>query len=298
MSETTGDPEYLTVKEVADLLRLKERKIYDLVASNEIPHARAFGKLLFDRNAIKGWVTAQSAGPSGKVRNKRPGIVLGSHDPLLEWALREARCGLATYFDSSRDGLQRFASSEGIAAGLHLPNAKDLGWNTEALTETMAASDSVLIEWAMRSRGIISQYGELAGAKGIEVLRGCRIAIRQPEAGSQILFERLLQDAAMDQNAFEAVGPALSEKDAVDMVLDGKADACFGLSSLAKSQGLDFRAMVEERYDLLIDRVAFFDPALQSLFRFTRTAAFEEKAAALGGYDIAGLGTVHFNGFA
>ena len=28
----------------------------------------------------------------------RPPIVLGSHDPLLDWAIRQSRCGLATFF--------------------------------------------------------------------------------------------------------------------------------------------------------------------------------------------------------
>ena len=39
--------EYLTVRELAALLRLKERKIYDLAASGKVPCSRATGKLLF-----------------------------------------------------------------------------------------------------------------------------------------------------------------------------------------------------------------------------------------------------------
>ena len=43
---------YLTTKEVADLLRLKERKVYDLVAEGGIPCVRATGKLLFPRDLV------------------------------------------------------------------------------------------------------------------------------------------------------------------------------------------------------------------------------------------------------
>src|SRR3546814_2951990 len=39
-------PELMTTREVADYLRLKERKVYDLVAGGEIPVSRATGKLL------------------------------------------------------------------------------------------------------------------------------------------------------------------------------------------------------------------------------------------------------------
>mgnify|MGYP003652046767 FL=1 len=43
------DPSYLTTKEVAELLRVKERKVYDLAGAGEIPHRRITGKLLFPR---------------------------------------------------------------------------------------------------------------------------------------------------------------------------------------------------------------------------------------------------------
>jgi excisionase family DNA binding protein len=43
--------EFLTTKQVASLLHVKERKIYDLAAAGEIPGTRALGKWLFDRQA-------------------------------------------------------------------------------------------------------------------------------------------------------------------------------------------------------------------------------------------------------
>ena len=45
-----------TTKEVAALLRVKERKIYELVADKAIPASRVTGKLLFPRSLIKAWV--------------------------------------------------------------------------------------------------------------------------------------------------------------------------------------------------------------------------------------------------
>jgi excisionase family DNA binding protein len=51
-----SDHEYLTVKELADLLRLKERKIYDLAASRGVPCSEATGKPLFPAAEIRAWV--------------------------------------------------------------------------------------------------------------------------------------------------------------------------------------------------------------------------------------------------
>ena len=82
--------EYLTTKEVAALLRIKERKVYELVSEGAIPVSRATGKLLFPRDMVEAWVRRHvdfRGGTEGLVA--RPAVVAGSHDPLLDWALRE-----------------------------------------------------------------------------------------------------------------------------------------------------------------------------------------------------------------
>lgn len=49
-------PAYLTTAEVAEYLRLKERKVYDLVSQGVIPCVRVTGKLLFPRQRIDLWL--------------------------------------------------------------------------------------------------------------------------------------------------------------------------------------------------------------------------------------------------
>jgi excisionase family DNA binding protein len=48
--------EFLTTREVAALLRIKERKVYELVSESAIPHSRVTGKLLFPRDMVEAWV--------------------------------------------------------------------------------------------------------------------------------------------------------------------------------------------------------------------------------------------------
>ncbi|MHA7811659.1 MAG: helix-turn-helix domain-containing protein, partial [Marinobacter adhaerens] len=49
-------PAYLTTAEAAEYLRLKERKVYDLVSQGVIPCVRVTGKLLFPRQRIDLWL--------------------------------------------------------------------------------------------------------------------------------------------------------------------------------------------------------------------------------------------------
>jgi len=290
------DSEYLTTKELARLLRIKERKVYDLASSGALPCSRAMGKLLFPRSAVQAWLARSSSGEAAVLPAERPKVLLGSHDPLLEWAVRESRCGLATYIDGSLDGLERFIRGEGVAAGLHVyvPECDD--WNTPLVRERLSEQPIALLEWAWRERGLIVTPALEAEVRGIGDLRGRRLVARQAEAGSQRLFDYLLTRDGLTQEDVEYVTVARSETDAAVFVLEGKADAAFGLVGVARQYRLPFVPVVRERFDLLVDRRSWFEPPLQRLFAFFRSPVFLTRASEMQGYDVGGLGRVHFNG--
>ena len=65
---------------------------------------------------------------------------------------------------------------------------------------------------------------------------------------------------------------------------------------MARQLRLGFVPIMRERFDLLVDRRAWFEPPLQRLVALCASPAFAEKAGELGGYDVSGFGRVHFNG--
>ena len=132
--------EFLTTKEVADLLRLKERKVYDLAARNEIPCIKATGKLLFPRSDIHLWI--QQKGGLAVETQPRPAVILGSHDPVFEWAISASGCGLPAFLNGSIDGFERYQRREGIACGVHVENTASAGWNTELVGGYLEKSPS------------------------------------------------------------------------------------------------------------------------------------------------------------
>lgn len=286
---------FLTTRELADLLRIKERKIYELAASGEVPCSRVTGKLLFPRDQVEAWLADNSSGPKASIASARPAVMLGSHDPLLDWAMRESRCGLAANFDSSLDGIERFANLEGIATGLHIPDQSGDDWNSDAVRDKLDGQSVVLVEWAKRQRGLIVPPGNPAGIKTLADARAKTLVARQPEAGSQILFAKLLNQAGLTGTDINWTGPARSEADAALLVQDGSADMAFGLSGVAVQLRLEFVPVLEERYDLAVDRRAWFDPPMQALAVFCRSPAFAARAIALSGYDVTGQFQVHFN---
>jgi excisionase family DNA binding protein len=279
---------YLTTKELADLLRVKERKVYDLAAAAEVPFTRVTGKLLFPRHLIEAWL-ARHTEVSGDLTAlpDPPPVAAGSHDPLLDWALRESRCGIATFFDGSLDGIERLAKREALFCGMHIAEPPDggdeRGWNSARVAARFPMMPVVLTEWAWRERGLIVAPDNPLGIETVADLRGRRFVPRQAEAG-------------VAENALTLEAAARTEHDVAITVLNGRADAGLGIASVAREYRLGFVPLLRERFDILVWRRSWFEGPFQTLAAFCQTPAFRGKAEELGGYDVSGFGTVHYNG--
>lgn len=284
--------EFLTTKEVAALLRIKERKVYDLAARGAIPCAKATGKLLFPKVEIRQWM--QEKGIVSDSASQPPPVVLGSHDPVFEWALSASGSGLPTLFSGSFDGLERFKKREGILAAIHIENSDQGGWNSEIVERELSNSASVMIHWAQRERGLIVKPG--AKIDGFGDLAGKRVASRQAGTGSQATFEQRLQQAGLALCAIDFARTTQTETEAALAILEDQADVAFGLRCFAERYRLDFVPICVESYDLVIDRHAYFEPQIQALLDFTRTEAFANEARRYVGYDITATGKTLFNG--
>jgi len=289
-------PELLTTDEAAVYLRLSERKLYDLVANGEIPCTKVTGRWLFPRAALDRWVQSSMIAPAGATRAEPPPIVGGSHDPLLEWALRESRCGLAKLSEGSEEGLQRLIRGEVIAAGIHMHrlDGDDEYANTEIIAQTQGLHDTVVIAFARREQGFlvapenplqITDIGSLAKS-------GIRIAQRPQGAGAQLLLVALLARANLARENLNLIKP--TGLDVADAIRAGRADCGIATRSVARTAGLDFLPIVWGRLDLVFRQRDYFRHGPQSLLKFMHGPAFRERARELGGYDVEFAGEVRW----
>ncbi len=292
--------ELMTTKEVADYLRIKERKVYDLLAAGEIPSTRVTGKWLFPRHLIDIWIARSSTFPeiAADLARPAPPVVVGSHDPLLDWTVRASGCDLAMLPGGSLDGLDRFRRGEAVACGMHVLDPTSGDYNVPIVQQSTVGLDCVLIEWAWREQGLLLAAGNPLGVTGIGDLaeRKARVVLRQAQAGSSILFQHLLSAAGLRVDGLNVVDvPARNETDLGLAIVEGKADAGLGVRSAARQLGLDFLPLHRERFDLLVRRRDYFRPPVQKLLAFARTAEFAARAADMAGYDVGELGAVVYN---
>jgi putative molybdopterin biosynthesis protein len=287
-------PELLTTEDAAAYLRLSERKLYELVANAAVPCTKVTGKWLFPKAALDRWL---GEGLSAVSQPPAPPIIGGSHDPLLEWSLRESASELATLPEGSEAGLSRLTRHEVIAAAMHLHrlDGDDETANVDAVASMPGLHDAVLIAFARREQGLVVTDGNPLGLSDIASVaaRNAQLALRPQGAGAQLLLLALLARAGLSLDALATVKSICpTGSDIAQAVRSGRADCGIATRSVARSAGLGFVPLTWERFDLALRQRDYFLPGPQALFAFMRTDGFREHANELGGYDVHEAGVV------
>jgi excisionase family DNA binding protein len=290
-------PDLLTTEEAALYLRLSERKLYELVARGALPCTKVTGKWLFPKAALDRWLSAGLVSPPALAHVAAPPIIGGSHDPLLEWAMRESGSNLASLPEGSEAGLARLARSEVSAAAIHLHriDGDDETANIDAVAHAPGLHDAVVIAFARREQGLLVAPGNPLALTDIgSVAKSrARMAQRPHGAGAQLLLIALLARAGIGLDALVTVKPVCQTgPDIGQAVRSGRADCGIATRSVAGAYAVGFVPLTWERYDLVLRQRDYFQRPLQALFELVRTTRFADHANELGGYDVADAGKV------
>jgi excisionase family DNA binding protein len=287
--------ELLTIDEAARYLQLSERKLYELVSHGAVPSTKVTGRWLYPRAALDRWVLSGLQGSTGTTT--APPIVGGSQDPLLEWALRESRCGLASLPEGSENGIGRLARGEVVAAGCHFHclEGNDEEANQEIVKQTPGLHDAVVISFARREQGLLVAGGNTLGLTDLSDVVGkhARMAQRQPGAGAQLLLLTRLARAGVEPGALNLIKSRYATgSDLAQAIRAGHADCGIATRAVARAVGLDFVALRWERFDLVLRQRDYFQPPMQALLKFMRSTSFRDQSAELGGFDVTETGSV------
>jgi excisionase family DNA binding protein len=288
-----------TTAEAAEYLRLKERKLYELVAEGAIPCTKITGRWLFPKDELDRWLTYGLVRPEGLGQEPPTPIVGGSHDPLLEWTLRESGSGLAILAEGSEAGLARYQRGELTAAGIHLHATKngDGDANVEAVETRPGFHDAVLLGFVRREVGLLVRPGNpmgLTDLKAVERNRA-RVATRPDGAGAQLLLQLLMHRAGIDARQVALIKPPCpTGVDVAQSIKAGRADCGIAIRAVADGAGLGFVPILWERFDLVVRQREYFRAPMQAVTDFWRTPAVRSYAKELGGYDLSDIGRIRY----
>jgi excisionase family DNA binding protein len=296
---TSAGLHLLTTSEAADYLRIKERKLYELVADGAVPCTKVTGKWLFPRSDLDRWLLSGMARPFGVVPADPPPIVGGSHDPLLQWALNESRAGLAILPEGSETGFRRFLAGEVIAAAIHFHDVADPGRdrNVDLVSGEPTLYDAVLVGFAKREQGLLVAPGNPLGFTDLSdaIRKGGRLALRPEGAGAQQLFDALLRRDGIARGAAKATLVAPTGPDIAQAIRAGHADCGVATRAVANASGTGFVPLVTEHFDLLMRQRDSYRLPLRTFLESLTRPAFTQRAAELGGLDVTGAGKVRWS---
>lgn len=218
-----------------------------------------------------------AAGPSLRVA--------GSDDPALDLLLRA--CGDSASLTAgprgSVHGLAQLARGTADAAAVHLLDAASGRWNDPLARGALAGEPVVLVHLWRREQGLVLPPGNPLRIRGPADLDGRRIAWRAPGTGSRLLLERLMLSAGCEPHP-ELGEPADSHMAVAAAVGAGAVDAGLAVRSVAESAGLDWLPVASEPFELALSEES--RAALEPLLTVLAGGAFQQRIAALPGYDL------------
>jgi excisionase family DNA binding protein len=288
----------LTTAEAAGYLRLKERKLYELIAERKVPCTKVAGKWLFPRADLDRWLLSGMMRPPGIAAADPPPIVGGSHDPLLQWALSESGAGLAIMPEGSEAGYRRFLMGNLIAAAIHFHDLDDPegDGNLAVVRQEPQLYGSVLVGFALREQGLLVAPGNPLRLTGLKdaISKKARIVQRQQGAGAQQLLLSLLKRDGLALGDLRKPIHAPTGSDIAQTIRAGQGDCGIATRAVAGAAGLDFVPLCMERFDLVMRQRDYFRPAMQTFLKLLASPAFAARAAALGGLDVAEAGAIRW----
>lgn len=216
--------------------------------------------------------------------------LLGIHAERLTRRYRHARASWIQA-DSSAS-LRLLAAGHVHVAGVHLADANDAEPHVRAARTAIPGERSVLVNLARWRQGLVVAPGNPLGVSvGPELLRpGLRFALRDPGSGAQRLLERTLRDAG---RRHETGGTYASDhRDVARLVKWGVVDLGVAIESVAIAEGLEFIALAEERFDLIVPESLLLDRTVGRFLETIDQSSFRAEAERLPGYDLSVSGHV------
>ncbi len=299
------EKKYLTTKELAELLDINEKMVYQLINEKGLPACKITGKWLFPKHLVDIWIENHVINrplPSQGILSSMI-IIIGSHDPLLEAVISFYNKNYpehpVVYSPSgSMFGIRALKKGLCHIATAHLIHEDEKEYNFDYLKEYFEEHEvPAVINFCFREQGIIVQKGNPKGIKDIPSLveKGATIANRAKGTGTRLLLDHELKKAGIDPHELKGYENEFSSHMEVALeVLSGRADAGIGIRAVASMLGLDFIPLRWERYDLLIPKPFFFEKNIQRLLGILQDKEFKRIVQRFDGYNIENSGRILF----
>lgn len=289
--------DFLTVPELAQLLHVNEKKIYQLAGCGEIPGTKVTGKWIFPRRLIDDWLLENSHG--GVMHDRL--LIAGSDDRLVHQicnhtAIEWQQHALVSYSPSgTRHGLRMLDTGRIDACFINWGASESNARRHLGLLRSYRNHLSwVIVRCVERSQGLVMNQplAKQPAEDNINYLaqlinnNQLRWAMRQNDSGSERLLEDLCSTYNRDVSDLLVSTTCNSERTAAAAVNSGIADIAYCAKSTAREFKLAYQPVARVSLDLVMSRKTYFRTLMQEFIERIHDANAHTEAKSLGGYYI------------
>jgi putative molybdopterin biosynthesis protein len=215
---------------------------------------------------------------------------------LADWMGRHRPAtALAPITRTSRAALTALLDGRVHAAGVHLCDRKGGEYNLVAVRETLKRRRAVMVNFARWELGLGVRRGNPLELRSIADLArpGVRIANRESGSGARLVLDQALAELKIASRRIAGYGREFSgHLEVAAAIAAGEAETGLTLRVAAEAWGLDFIAVREERYDLVILEREMDSPPVRAMLDALNSGSFASEVSQLCAYDTARMGQV------
>ncbi len=219
-------------------------------------------------------------------------FVIGSHDPALELLAssilpEEHLPELRAIPVGSLNGLIALHQGFCQITGCHLYEPVSGTYNTSYVRHLFPGQPMEIITLAHRQQGLLIAPGNPQHIRGLEDLtRGDLVFInRRSGSGTRLWLDWRIRELGIDPAGMRSYSQEVNTHAEVSQsILSGEADLGLAVSAAARTSGLDFIPLFEERFDLVLAEPTLEDPLIAQLVDSICSARIRGRIAGLAGY--------------
>jgi putative molybdopterin biosynthesis protein len=225
-------------------------------------------------------------------------FAIGSHDmtlDLLAQFLTSRQRRLTSANVGSLAGLVALRRGETHLAGAHLLHPETGEYNLPYIRQYLPDVAVKVVALVDRQQGLLVKKGnpkEITSLTDL-VRSDIQFVNRQRGAGTRILLDYHLDEMAIERQAITGYSREEYTHLAVAAaVASGRVDCGLGIAAAAQALDLDFIHLFDERYELIVPDNFYQSSLLEPLFAVLEDPEFQQKVAALPGYDVKRMGAL------
>ena len=195
---------------------------------------------------------------------------------------------------SSRAALAALAAGQAHVAGVHIRDPQSGEYNFNAARQAMRRRPYVMVNFARWELGLAVAAGNPHAIRAIADLARPRIRIVNREAGSgaRLALDETLAAHQIEPTQITGYTRELGgHLEIAAAVASGVADAGITIRVAADAYGLDFIALREERYDLVIPERELQSVPVRAMLETLNSSRFANEVSRLCGYETSQMGT-------